>query len=165
MNLKLLFKKPLQKEQLPKWVVIVFLAIALIGFADATYLVVEHYINAIPPCTTDGCETVLTSPYAILLGLPVALWGSLYYLCILVLAIIYLDVKKEFFLRGAFFFTTIGFLMSIYFFILQATVIHAFCQYCLVSASTSTILFIISTISLVKYRKDGQKENMTCPIS
>ena len=56
---------------------VVFLFIvALIGFADASYLTVEHYRNVIPPCTTSGCETVLTSSYSTILhGFP-TLWPA-----------------------------------------------------------------------------------------
>lgn len=149
-NLKKLLKTPL--ERVPKWLPIVLLVIALIGFADATYLTVEHYSNKIPPCTIGSCETVLTSDYATVAGIPVALVGSIFYLFILVLSIVYLDIKKELLLRIIFLTTTLGFLVSIYFFILQALVINAFCQYCLVSAGTSTLLFLTSLYTFIKFR-------------
>lgn len=163
-NLKKFFKKPLQKDKLPKWIIIKLIVIALLGFADATYLVVEHYINAIPPCVVGSCELVLTSAYSRVFGLPVSLPGSVYYLTLLVLFIIYLDTKKEVILRTALLLSPLGFLASLYFFIIQAFVLHAFCQYCIGSAVTSTLIFIISLYTLIKYRKEPEKENMTCPI-
>lgn len=153
MNLKTLLTKPLQKELIPKWIIITLLIVALIGFVDATYLTIEHFLNSIPPCTTDGCEKVLTSSYSEIIGIPVALLGAIYYLAILVLLIAYFDAKREVLLRSAILLTPLGFLASIYFFILQASVINAFCQYCLVSAATSTILFVFSMYSLAKYRE------------
>lgn len=153
MNLKTLLTKPLQKELIPKWIIITLLIVALIGFVDATYLTIEHFLNNIPPCTTDGCEKVLTSSYSEVIGIPVALLGAIYYLAILVLLIAYFDAKREVLLRSAMLLTPLGFLASIYFFILQASVINAFCQYCLVSAATSTILFVFSMYSLAKYRE------------
>ena len=154
MNLKKLLTTPFQS--LPSKGLVIFLfVVAVLGFADAGYLTVEHYRNTIPPCTTDGCETVLTSVYATVAGIPVALGGALYYLAFLVLLMIYLDTKKEVVLRGALVFTVLGFLASLYFFFLQAFVIHAFCQYCIGSAITSTILFI-SAIMIFKKSHDSR---------
>ncbi len=164
-NLKNFFKKPLQKEHIPKWIVIKLLVIALLGFADATYLVIEHYLNAIPPCAIGSCELVLTSAYSRVFGLPVSLPGALYYLALLVLFTMYLDTKREKVLRVALLLSPLGFLVSLYFFVIQAFVLHAFCQYCIGSAITSTLIFIISLYTLITYRKEAQKENMTCPIS
>lgn len=143
------FQKPVSRG-----LVIFILAIAAIGFFDATYLTIEHYRNVIPPCTTDGCETVLSSPYSKIVGIPVALLGSIYYLTIMVLLFAYLDTNKEKLLRWALALTALGFLASIYFFILQAFVIQAYCQYCLVSAGTSTILFI-SAITIFKKQHES----------
>ena len=57
---------------------------------------------------------------------------------------------------GSFFLfaTVIGFVMSVYFFLLQALVIHAFCQYCLFSAGLSTGLFITAIYVIVKWRHE-----------
>lgn len=150
MNLKRLLTTPFQRS-VSKGLIAFLIAVSAIGFVDATFLTVEHYENKIPPCTTDGCETVLTSAYATVVGIPVALGGSLYYLTLLILLLVYLDTKKEFILRSTLILTSIGFLASLYFFILQAFIIRAFCQYCLGSAATSTALFIISIFIFLKY--------------
>lgn len=163
MNLKKLLKTPLSLHLVPKWLTTSFFVVALVGFADATYLTIEHFLQSIPPCTTDGCEIVLTSSYSQIAGIPVALLGAIYYLILLVLLLAYFDGKKEVFLRSAFWLTILGLLFSIYFLIIQAFVINAFCQYCLVSAGTSTILFILGMIALKKFRKPSAEE-MTCLI-
>jgi uncharacterized membrane protein len=152
MNLKKLLKTPLQNP-LSNRVKLPFFIISLIGFIDATYLTVEHFLNRVPPCTVSGCEIVLTSPYSSILGIPVALLGSLYYLTLIVLFIVHFDIKKEIYLQLAFNLTVFGFLFSVYFFILQAFVIHAFCQYCLLSGAISTILFVISFFIIKKHKK------------
>lgn len=150
-NLKKLLK--IQLLPLPNKLIIAIVLLALIGFADATYLTVEHYSGVIPPCTIGGCEQVLTSDYSIIFGVPVALGGALYYLFILVGSLIYFESKKELYIRIALALTVIGFLMSLYFFYLQAVVIKAFCFYCLGSAATSTILFTLAIYVFSKYRK------------
>lgn len=142
-------------RQIPKWIAIVLIVLASIGFIDATFLTIEHYRNVIPPCTTDGCEIVLTSSYSAILGIPVALLGALYYLLLLVLLLAYIDTKNTKVLKSALIFTSLGLVAGIYFFIIQAFVIHAFCQYCLVSGFTSALLFIISMTVLYKYKDGG----------
>lgn len=130
-------------SHVPKWVPWSLLLIAFVGFADATYLTVEHYSNEVPPCTLGGCETVLTSSYAVVLGVPVALLGAMYYLTVLISLFMFLDMKKDMFLRVPFVLTVIGVIASLWFVYLQLFVIHAFCPYCAVSGITTTILFVI----------------------
>lgn len=151
MNLSQFLKK--QLSSIPRWVPISVGLVALAGFIDATYLTVEHYMNALPPCVIGDCELVLTSKFSEVAGVPVALLGAIYYLAIIVLVIIYFDTKREVFIRSALFVTTAGMLASLWFTFLQIFIIHAFCQFCLISAATSTTLFVISIISLKKYRK------------
>lgn len=122
----------------------VFFLVAILGFADATFLSIEHYRGVIPPCSlTNGCETVTTSAYSSIFGVPVAYTGMLYYIALLILLILFVDLKKDIFVKGLFIFTTIGFLFSVYFTILQFFVIKAICPYCLFSAATSTVLFLL----------------------
>ncbi|HEY4503836.1 MAG TPA: vitamin K epoxide reductase family protein [Candidatus Paceibacterota bacterium] len=160
MNLRKLLTTPFQKS-VSKWIIILLIVVSAIGFADATFLTIEHYINKIPPCTTSGCEVVLTSSYSVIAGVPVALIGALYYLFLLILLVSYLDAKKEIFLRVALLFTVVGFIFSVYFFSLQAFVIKAFCQYCLVSIVTSAILFVTSVIVFIKNKAKNTQENIT----
>ncbi|MEK7208684.1 MAG: vitamin K epoxide reductase family protein [Patescibacteria group bacterium] len=135
---------------------IIFLVVSAIGFLDATYLTVEHYRGNIPPCTVAGCEIVLTSGQSKIAGVPVSLFGSLYYLTLLILAIAYLDRKNNSLIRLASYGTIIGFIMSAYFVYLQLFVLNAICQYCMISAGTSTVLFI--TGMFVLSRRQQEKE-------
>jgi len=122
-----------------------FLAIALIGFIDALYLTINHYSNSIPPCfIAQGCDVVTTSQYAKLLGIPIALLGTLYYLFIFSLGIYYLDKKSLAILGILPAITAVGFVFSLYLIYLQLFVIKALCIYCLFSAGSSTSLFLIS---------------------
>ena len=58
-------------------------AASLAGLAITVYLSVQHYVAAIPlACSSSGmvnCERVLTSAYAAVLGLPVAVWGAAWF--------------------------------------------------------------------------------------
>ncbi len=120
------------------------LGVALLGFADATYLTVAHYTDARLPCTiTHGCQVVTTSSYSEIFGIPVALLGALYYLTMFGMLFIAVDKKNERLLRLAGKFTLAGFLFSLWFVFAQIFLIHAICQWCMGSAITSTVLFVL----------------------
>src|SRR3989344_3660577 len=84
----------------PKWVSWVIALASLIGFADATFLSVKHFQGTVPPCVLfSGCDTVTTSSYAVIAGVPVALLGVLFYLSVLILSLAYLDRGARVFLK------------------------------------------------------------------
>jgi len=147
-NLKNLLKRPLQLQQIPRFIFISLAVLAVIGFAIAGYLTFEHYQNVIPPCTVGGCETVLTSDYATILGIPVSLFGTLYYFAILLALFIYFDVKseivKDICLKFIVASSVAGLLASIYFISLMLFVIKSICVYCLASDLICILIFIIS---------------------
>ncbi len=132
-----------QLQQFLSKYIVVFFIIAGLGFADATFLAVEHFLGVIPPCSIGGCEQVTTSVYSKIFGIPVAYTGVAYYLAVLVLLVLFFDLKKPLFVKGIFALTTTGFLFSLYFTFLQFFVIKAICPYCLFSALTSTVLFLL----------------------
>ena len=137
-----------------KKAVIVMLVLGAIGFIDATYLTITHFRGGIPPCTISGCEVVLTSDHNKIIGIPVALLGSLYYLTILSLAITSYITKKERTIKLLSFFTIIGFVASLFFVYLMLFVINALCQYCLISAISSTLLFVTGMYTITKMKRD-----------
>ena len=136
--------------KIPNWLIIAFLAVSFLGFLDAAYLTAQHYLGTIPPCViTTGCETVLTSEHSVIFGIPTALLGSVYYLLLFLLAIFSIDIKREI-IRFAAFLTPIGFFASSWFVYLQLFVIKEICSYCVVSAATSTILFVLGLLIIIK---------------
>lgn len=147
--MKLLINK-IDISRIPKWLPILIIAIALIGFSDALYLTVVHYLDILPPCTIAGCEKVLTSKYSTFYGIPVALFGAIYYLFIILSGIVYLDSKKEIYLRLSMILSILGFLFSLWFVSVMVFIIESFCQYCLLSALSSTTIFILSYYFLLK---------------
>lgn len=141
MNLSHLFKAPLHRVKTKA--VVFLLVVALLGFADAAYLTVEHYQNRIPPCSlTGGCENVLTSAYSMILGIPVSILGVIYYFLVLIGIFAYLESKNTALFRASLLFTIAGFVFSMWFIYAQVFIIHSYCLYCLGSALTSTILFV-----------------------
>ena len=146
-NLETSLNKPSKPTN--KWLVGLFLFFSFAGFLDASYLAVKHYLGTPVNCSIfAGCEKVTTSPYSAIGGIPVALLGAIYYIIIFLLVIAYLDTKKERILYFTALLTPIGFLFSLWFLYLQLFVIKAICIYCVFSAFTSTMLFILGMIFL-----------------
>lgn len=134
-------------------ITIAFLIIAFLGFFDAAYLTAEHYLTLPLPCTiTKGCDIVTSSSYSMLGPIPVALVGALYYMTAFFLMIIYRETKDNTFLMATTALTGVGVLASAWFVYVQAALLHAFCQYCILSAIFTVILFLIST-TLLKYSR------------
>lgn len=118
-------------------------ALALIGLADSVYLTVSHYTKTPVPCSiVEGCETVLTSSYAELAGIPIAAFGAAAYFVAFSLAILAAyGNRAAWMLYGVQAFVMAA--VSAYLIYLQGFVIKAFCQFCLVSAATSICLFLV----------------------
>jgi uncharacterized membrane protein len=76
----------------------------------------------------------------------------MYYLLLFLLAVLALDLKLEI-IRIAAYLTPIGFFASLYFVYLQLFVIKEVCSYCMISAATSTILFILGLFIIIKSSK------------
>src|SRR3989344_9271480 len=154
-NLNSSLMMPLLKTH--RGVIIAFFSAALIGFIDAAYLTFEHFLGRVPPCSIiSGCEKVTTSPYAEVFGIPLALFGAVYYFALLVLIIAHFDLKNAIILKIAALITPIGFLASLYFVYLQVFIIKAICLYCMISAATSTILFILGMFYLKKNKTKSE---------
>ncbi len=134
----------MQFQKHNKVVAILMLVVAFVGFADATYLAVEHYTGGLILCgLTGGCDIVTTSVYSKIFGIPVALLGSLYYFSIIFGAVAYLDSKDEKFFYWLAHYTIIGFIASMIFVILQVFFIKSICLYCMLSATSSTIIYYL----------------------
>ncbi len=125
--------------------------VALIGLADAVYLTIHHYTGEKVPCSiVEGCEQVLTSSYAEIGGVPLAIFGAAAYFAAFSLAILaaYGNRLMWSLFGGQVVLMAIFTAWLVY---LQAFVIEAFCQFCLISAATTFTLFVIFLVS--KFRR------------
>ena len=123
--------------------------VALVGITDAVYLTVHHYTAAPVPCSiVSGCEQVLTSSYAEIYGIPLALFGAAAYVAAFILACLSLFGNRlTWNLFGVQ--VTLMAMFTAWLIYLQAYVIEAFCQFCLLSAAVTTTLFIIFVLSKI----------------
>lgn len=149
MSLKTLLSK---RSKAPNWVIVVLLVASGVGFLDATYLSVKHFVGSTPLCSAlNGCENVLTSSYSAVGPVPVALIGSIYYALIFVFTVVYIDLRRSEVMVATACFTVAGFIATLWFVYLQVFVIHALCLYCMLSAVTATLLFVAG-VRILKLR-------------
>lgn len=140
--------------------------LGLIGFADATYLTVKKLSGQILPCVvTSNCEIVTNSQYANIGPIPVSLFGAGYYLLVIILSIVVLETKSSIWLARLSIFTWVGFLFSLYLVTIMAFVLKAYCFWCLVSAGTSTLLFIVGMIARSWIRNTGIHQEIPPTVS
>jgi uncharacterized membrane protein len=127
------------KIALPSYAMI---ALTLIGIADAAYVARGNYTGAPLWCPIlDGCNTVISSPYSRVFGVPMSYFGFIYYLFMFGLAarLAYEPFSNNLRFRAVLY-TASGAFSSIYFLYLQIGFIREICSYCLISAVTSFVL-------------------------
>lgn len=127
---------------------------SLVGMLDSGYLSWIKLSHSVEKCIAGigNCAAVNSSVYSEIFNIPVAYFGFLSYLIIFLLFLNVVKTGLLFQYRSYILFglTTIGFLFSCYLTYVQFALLKTFCPYCLLSAITTTILFILSTYQLVK---------------
>jgi len=108
------------------------LGASYVGFVISLYLTLVHYRGYIAPChVVHGCEVVQTSRYSVILGIPVALAGAVFFTLMFYLGIGLLTRPGLLLVRAYKLLAYAGALAVIPLFLLQAVVLRAFCSYCL----------------------------------
>jgi uncharacterized membrane protein len=127
--------------------------LAVVGICIALYLTLYKYgVIGVLSCSIGSCETVNTSKWSMLLGIPIAAWGLLAYLALLVLAIIGSAESREDSVSIAKLLVALaGFsvLFSAWLTYLELFVIHAICIWCVTSAA---LWVVILGICLADFR-------------
>ena len=134
----------------------VLATLALIGVFVSTYLTLYKlgYIGELK-CAVGSCETVNTSRWATLFGLPVAVWGLGFYVSALLLAM--LSIQEKFADSRAFSVAFValtgwGVVFSGWLTYLELFVINAICMWCVISACIVGIMFLVSLADLRDFR-------------
>lgn len=140
-NLRHLSKMQLAKN---KYILIALILLSFLGFLDSTYLAILHFQNTFPSCSIlYGCEIVLSSIYSSFFGIPTALFGSFYFAAIFIFLIWIFEQGKLipiFFV----FVTLLGAIGGIGLILIQAFVLRAFCQYCLVADVITSVISLLT---------------------
>lgn len=159
----------MKKEQIKTILTLLIIIFSIVGIFDASYISYEKITGQIPACRPGfDCGKVLNSPWSSIGPIPLSVYGLGYYLTILIISSMTLlerDIRPiskkilskfdhHFFQRlkqitniqliG--YLTTFGFIFSIYLISLMAFVIQGWCMYCLISAFSCIMLFILSLL-------------------
>ncbi len=136
------------------WPYIIAAVVSLIGLGDAIYLTIQDLTGQNLRCTIiTGCAEVLGSKYAHIGSIPLATVGAAAYFVFFSLAVL-ATFGYSFARPLLLILVAIMFLMTLWLTYLQAFVIHHFCQYCLLSASVTTVLtIIVAATHLLQWRK------------
>jgi uncharacterized membrane protein len=120
-------------------------ALSLVGVALAAYLSWTSWSGgSVQGCSEgSGCDLVLSSRWATLLGLPTAFWGLLTYVSLAAIAFIRRADRQW---RLAWTLSFFGVLYSLYLTTISLTVLQAACPYCLTSLGLMGAIFALVTV-------------------
>jgi len=112
----------------PGWILV---ALDVFGLAIASYLTIVELGGGVPVCgPLHGCETVASSKYAWIGPLPVAAYGVMLSMVLLVLALAWIRTDNPNLLDVHYGLSLVGVIFEVYFLTLQVFVIHAVCIWC-----------------------------------
>jgi uncharacterized membrane protein len=119
---------------------------SLIGLGDSIYLTIQHLTGRSVRCSvTTGCSAVLSSNYATIGGFPTAAFGALAYFAAFSFATLAVFGYER--ARTALAILVAPMLaMTLWLLYVQAFVLRAYCEYCLLSAGmTLTLSALVAT--------------------
>lgn len=116
--------------------------IAFIGMLDALFLALERNVP-IPCHVTSGCNTVLTSQYSAVGNIPISWFGLAFYVLAFSLAIFEIFETARTF-HWIFWPALVAFAISAGLMGIQTFILKAYCEYCLLSASLASMIFLLS---------------------
>jgi len=134
-------------------------AAAYVGFVISLYLTFVHYRGYVSPCyVVHGCEQVQTSKYSVVLGIPVALLGTIFFGLMVYLGIGLLTGSRAALVRAHKVLAFLGALAVIPLFLLQAIVLRAFCTYCVATEIVMLSMWAVSFLLTAPVRDRGPVE-------
>ena len=119
-------------------------ALSVAGFLVSAYLTWSYVLGVAPACVggSEGCATVQSSRYSEILGVPVAALGLAAYAGLLFSALL----EREGGIFFGLFVALVGVLFSGYLTWLELFVIHAVCQWCVVSAALMVVSLFFTAL-------------------
>ena len=112
-------------------------ALAVVGLAIATYLLSVRLLGEAPACgPVHGCETVASSEYATMFGIPVALFGVVFSFVLVAACLAWWRRADRRALYVAYGLGLAGIIAVVYLTYLELFVIEAICVYCVTYALT-----------------------------
>ena len=139
------------------------LILAGLGLLDSVYLIWVKIANRYALCGPIGdCESVNSSQYSEIYGVPIALFGAGAYLALILL--LWFESRgggwQEYGPMLVFGISFAGVLYSAYLTYIEIAVLRAICPYCVVSAIALVLLLILAILRLLGDQDEFQQEIM-----
>jgi uncharacterized membrane protein len=126
--------------------------LAVVGICIALYLTLYKVgVIGVLSCSIGSCETVNTSKWSMLLGLPIAAWGLAAYVALLLLAMVGSGEAREESVPIARMLVALAgwsVLFSAWLTYLELFVIHAICIWCVTSALLWVVILAVCIADL-----------------
>jgi uncharacterized membrane protein len=130
------------------------MALAVVGIYLAVRALQIHYSTGLTPCSINSiwdCGIVNRGPYSVIHGVPVALIGIVGYSFLLVM-----EALKKWRVMAV---ASVGALaFSLYLTHIEASVIQAWCEYCVGSLITISLITLLAIIQLIVRRRSRARE-------
>jgi uncharacterized membrane protein len=137
----------------------VLVALALLGIITSVYLLMEHYSTGQSVCdinATISCSLVNSSVFSELLNVPVAIFGGLWFVVVILFSLKLSTDKKGIFASALLGWSTLGILFVIYL-IIAEVILKALCPFCTVVHVLTAIILVIA-VSI--YRKSKKPKHL-----
>lgn len=124
---------------------VILAVLDVVGLLVAGYLSWVELGNGIPSCGPfHGCETVAMSSYARIGGIPVAVFGVILSVTLLMLAIAWVRSDKPGLLDLHYGLSLVGVIFEIYFISVQMFILHAVCIWCATYGASLVARFFVA---------------------
>lgn len=132
------------RGKLTVWLLV---GLAFAGLIDSAYLGINSLQGFVVPCgLSGGCDKVLNSSYSHLFGLSISWFGFCFYALVAACALFSAFGFPQL-LRISFLVSIPAFAFTLYLLFVQAFVLNAFCQYCLLSALLVTVILSLHLLT------------------
>ncbi len=131
------------------------MALAVIGVYLAVRALQIHYSTGLTPCSINDiwdCGAVNRGPYSVFYGVPVALIGIVGYTFLFVM-----EALKKWRVMAAASVGALGF--SLYLTHIEASILQTWCQYCVGSLITISLITLLAIIQLIVRRRRSVPES------
>lgn len=126
---------------------LIILFLSFIGIADTVYITQQLLLNVPTNCSVDGyngCNIVALSVYSHIFGIPMSMYGIVFYSIIFILTAVTFVWMLEILWRFIRILAAIGAIVSIILTGIEIFVIQAVCFYCAFSAVISTFIVCVA---------------------
>ncbi len=143
------------------------LTFTFLGLADSWYLAQSALTDTALTCNIaglSGCNVVAQSAYSHLFGIPLGVYGVVFYALVFVCTALLFLHRSRFLFRSLFGLGLIGLIGSTIFVALQIFVIQALCIYCLASGAISFVIFLLTTLLWTRFTPPNVVSIPTIPL-